>query len=268
MLYWNSLLEHYVILHTIFLSDFCRTKTLDKVVQLLRYLSTNHKNFINVALLSRFSINQQLVARSIEKKFSGGVPVPVSRSQMHGAHSHSESLIFIIIINLKFVLTQFKDTLILYGLLNSLQHVLMAIGASDSKLLQVYSNDFTLSQILLVYVTGSTKTRHKSTFFKFHFINLHVQMYLLAKFQLSILKAFDVTAVQSSNNRKIDLYSKYWENKLQALTKTDVTYEWSDAQTQNLHHHVRHELRNGLLGKLFLLLPYIATKKSKSMKKH
>ena len=54
-------------------------------------------------------------------------------------------------------------------------------------------------------------------------------MYLLAKFQLSILKAFDVTAVQSSNNRKIDLYSKYWENKLQALTKTDVTYEWSDA---------------------------------------
>ena len=54
-----------------------------------------------------------------------------------------------IIINfcLKFVLTQFKDILILYDTLDSLQHVLMAIGASDSKLLQVFSIDF---QILMV----------------------------------------------------------------------------------------------------------------------
>ena len=38
----------------------------------------------------------------------------------------------------------------------------------------------------------------------------------------------------------------------------DVTYEWSDAQTRNLHHcviRVFHELRNELLGMLFLLLP-------------
>ena len=34
-----------------------------------------------------------------------------------------------------------------------------------------------------------------------------------------------VTALQSSNNRKIDLYSKH---KLQALTKTVVTYEQND----------------------------------------
>ena len=27
----------------------------------------------------------------------------------------------------------------------------------------------------------------------------------------------------NSKNRKIDLYSKYWDNKLQALTKTVVT---------------------------------------------
>ena len=60
---------------------------------------------------------------------------------------------------------------------------------------------------------------------------------MLAKFQLRILKAFKVTALQSSNNRKIDLYSKYSENKLQALTKMDVTYEWSDVQIRNLHHH-------------------------------
>ena len=44
-------------------------------------------------------------------------------------------------------------------------------------------------------------------------------MYLLAKFQLYILKAFEVTALQSNSNRKIDLYSKHGENKLQALPK-------------------------------------------------
>jgi len=74
-------------------------------------------------------------------------------------------------------------------------------------------------------------------------------------------------ALQTSSNRKIDLYSKYRENKLQALPKTGVTYEWSEVQTQNLHHRVCHELRNGLLGELFLLLYFITTK-SKSMKKH
>jgi len=30
--------------------------------------------------------------------------------------------------------------------------------------------------------------------------------------------ALEVMALQSSINEKIDLYSKYWENKLQALT--------------------------------------------------
>ena len=86
-------------------------------------------------------------------------------------------------------------------------------------------------------------------------------MYVLAKFQLCTLKAFAVAALQCSSNRKIDLYSKHRKDKLQVLTKMDVTYEWSDVQTRNLHHCVRHELRNGLLGKLFLLLPFITTKK-------
>ena len=67
--------------------------------------------------------------------------------------------------------------------------------------------------------------------------------------------------LQSGSNRKIDLYSKYRENKLQVLTKIDVTYELSDAQTQNLYHRVCRELRNGLLGKLFLLLPFITSNK-------
>jgi len=42
-------------------------------------------------------------------------------------------------------------------------------------------------------------------------------MYVLAKFQCHILKTFEVTALQSSSNRKIDLYSKRRENKLQVL---------------------------------------------------
>jgi len=32
-------------------------------------------------------------------------------------------------------------------------------------------------------------------------------------------------ALQNGNNKKIDLYSNHSENKLQALTKPDVTYE-------------------------------------------
>jgi len=76
-------------------------------------------------------------------------------------------------------------------------------------------------------------------------------------------------SLQSSSNRKIDLYSKHRENKVQALPKADVMYEWSEVGTQILPHHVRHELRNGLLGKLFLLLPCITINKvGKSMKKH
>ena len=86
-------------------------------------------------------------------------------------------------------------------------------------------------------------------------------MYVLAKFQLHILKAFEVTALQSSSNRKIDLYSKHRENKLQALSKTDVTYKWSEVGARILHHHVCHELRNGSLFKLFLLLSCITTNK-------
>ena len=55
---------------------------------------------------------------------------------------------------------------------------------------------------------------HFSNSILLHFYNLHTQMYMLAKFQLRILKALEVTALQSSSNRKIDLYSKHRENKL------------------------------------------------------
>jgi len=102
---------------------------------------------------------------------------------------------------------------------------------------------------------------HFSNSILLHFYNLHTQMYKLAKFQLRILKAFEVTALQSNSNRKIDLYSKHRENKLQALPKTDVTYKWSKVGTWILYHRICHELRNGLLDKLFLLLSCITTNK-------
>ena len=51
------------------------------------------------------------------------------------------------------------------------------------------------------------------------------------------------------------------EKQLQALTKMDVLYKWSKAQTQNLHQPTSHELKNELLGKLFFLLFFITTNK-------
>jgi len=49
-------------------------------------------------------------------------------------------------------------------------------------------------------------------------------MYVLAKFQPNMPIMLGVMALQSGNNKKIDLNSKYWENRLQVLTKTDVTF--------------------------------------------
>ena len=86
-------------------------------------------------------------------------------------------------------------------------------------------------------------------------------MCVLAKFQLCFLKAIEFSVLQSSSDRKIDLYSKYRESKLKVFTKIDITYEWSEVRTRNLYHRVCHELRNGLLGKLFLLLPFITANK-------
>ena len=76
-------------------------------------------------------------------------------------------------------------------------------------------------------------------------------MHVLAKFQLHMPKTFEISALQSGKNRKIDLYRWYWQNKLQAFTNTAVTCERNLVQTQNLYHHACHELRNGWLGKCF-----------------
>ena len=42
-------------------------------------------------------------------------------------------------------------------------------------------------------------------------------MYILAKFKLHILNTLEITALQSSRNRKIDLYSKHRENNKRCL---------------------------------------------------
>ena len=81
-------------------------------------------------------------------------------------------------------------------------------------------------------------------------------MYPLAKFQPHMPIALGVTVLQSSNNRKIDLYSKYRENKLQAPTKTVVTYQRIEVRSYKFHHRVRHEQGNQLLGRFFLYSPF------------
>jgi len=78
-------------------------------------------------------------------------------------------------------------------------------------------------------------------------------MYALAKFQPDIPITFGGMVLQSSNSKKINLYSKQWENKLQALTKVDVTYERNVTQSCNLHHRVSHEKGYLLLGSSFTM---------------
>jgi len=78
----------------------------------------------------------------------------------------------------------------------------------------------------------------------------------MAKFQLHILKTYGVTALQSSNNRTINLYSKYRGNKLQAFTKMAVMHKPIEVRSYNFHHCTHHEQGNGLLGKFFLYLSF------------
>ena len=69
-------------------------------------------------------------------------------------------------------------------------------------------------------MTESVKTRHNQGFFQIpNNYTLLSQMYALAKFQPYMPITFQVMALQSSNSKMIDLYSKNWENKLHTLTK-------------------------------------------------
>ena len=97
---------------------------------------------------------------------------------------------------------------------------------------------------------------HFSNSLLLYIYDLLSQVYALAKFQRRMATTFGVAALQSSNNRKIDLYSKYLENKLHSLTKTAVTYKYNAVQSCNFHHCVHHKYRSPLLDKLFLLLPF------------
>ena len=99
------------------------------------------------------------------------------------------------------------------------------ISAMDTKIKDRQHRKQSETIITTIYVTGSAKTGHFSNSCLLNIYNLLSQVYPLAKFQLHMLLTLGVTALQSSNNRKIDLYSRYRENKLQALTKTVVTYQ-------------------------------------------
>ena len=91
--------------------------------------------------------------------------------------------------------------------------------------------------------------------------NLLSQVYPLAKLQTHMPITLGVTALQSSNNRKIDLYSKYRENKLQAPTKMFVTYQRIEVRSYDFHHLVRHEQGNQLFGRFFLYSPFFTAYK-------
>ena len=80
--------------------------------------------------------------------------------------------------------------------------------------------------------------------------------------------ALEVTALQSSNNRKIDLYSKYRENKLQAPTKTVVADQRIEVRSYNFHHRVCREQGNQLLGRLPFTYPSSLHTKAEVMKKN
>ena len=59
-------------------------------------------------------------------------------------------------------------------------------------------------------------------------------MYVLAKFQLRILKTFEVTVLLSSCNRKINLYSKYRLISDGYFMSTADTYDVEEGP--RLHH--------------------------------
>jgi len=63
-----------------------------------------------------------------------------------------------------------------------------------------------------------------------------------------MLTTLGLMALEKGYNKKINLYIKHLKNKLQALTKADVTYEWNVTWSCNLHHRVFHEQGHLLLG--------------------
>ena len=115
-------------------------------------------------------------------------------------------------------------------------------------------------------MTGSVEPNimaHFSNSLLLNIYNLLSRVHALAKFQPCMLTTFGVTALKSSSNRMIDLYSKYLENKLQVLTKMTVTYKRNAVLHCNLHHRVRHELGSPLHGECFLLPLFFITYRDK-----
>ena len=67
--------------------------------------------------------------------------------------------------------------------------------------------------------------------------------------------------------RERPLHNLYRENKLQAPTKTIVTYERIDIRSYNFHHRVHHEQGNQLMGRFSFTRPSSLHTKAEFMKK-
>ena len=57
-----------------------------------------------------------------------------------------------------------------------------------------------------------------------------------------MVSSFGITVLESRKNKKIDLYSDYTKNKLQALTLAAITSVWISLQSWDLAYSVHHEL--------------------------
>ena len=85
--------------------------------------------------------------------------------------------------------------------------------------------------LMLPYLQKPGIMAHFTNSLLLNIFTLLSQVNALAKFQPCMSATFEITPLQNSNNRKIDLYSKYWENKLQLLTKMAVTYKHNALQS-------------------------------------
>ena len=115
-------------------------------------------------------------------------------------------------------------------------------------------------------MTGSVKPDIIAYFLNSCLLNIYnvlSQVYSLSKFQPHLPITFRAIALQSSNNRKIDLYSKYRENKLHALIKMVVTYQWIKVLRYTFHHCVYHKQGNQIVGTFFIYSPFFTTYKGK-----
>jgi len=106
-------------------------------------------------------------------------------------------------------------------------------------------------------------------FFQILVCTLHGQMYFLAKFQLHMSLCFGVTALQSTWNRKLNLYVRYYSDKCLVFPSTfisDGVFSFVQ-ETMQMHFipsllHIKNEwelMLSAMVDKIKLLVDYIET---------